>query len=139
MSAIKVKSTSLKTVSELIPNSSSGKRVSFNFDQISNGEKMSTLNERIAQYEALGKEIAEMRLQERTEAISKARELITDFELTQQDLFGGTSGVKKVKAVGKVPPMYRDPVSKSEWSGRGLAPKWIKGFKKEDRKQFLIV
>lgn len=97
---------------------------------------MSTLKERISQYEALGKEIAEMRLQERSEAISKARELITDFELTQKDLFGGTVRAKKVKTASTVAAKYLNPENGKTWSGRGLEPKWIKG---KEKSEFLIV
>jgi DNA-binding protein H-NS len=56
--------------------------------------------------------------------------------LTQEDIFGSSRGAKKVKAEGsKVAAKYRDPVSGKEWSGRGLAPKWLQG---RDKSEFLI-
>lgn len=96
---------------------------------------MSTIQDLIAQREALDKQIAELRQQQRSDAISNALALIKDFELTQQDLFGGTRGVHKVKAVSKVAAKYRDPETGKEWSGRGLAPKWLKN---QDKSKFLI-
>ena len=97
---------------------------------------MSKLSELIAQQEALSKQIDELRKQERAEGINKAKALIAEHELTEQDLFGSTGAVKKVKTVGKVvAAKYRDPDSGKEWSGRGLPPKWIKG---KDMTQFLI-
>jgi DNA-binding protein H-NS len=96
---------------------------------------MSTLKDLIAQQEALTKQIKEVRQLERSDAISKALALITEHELTQQDLFGGTRGTQKAKAAGKVAAKYRDPETGKEWSGRGIAPKWLKG---KDREQFLI-
>ena len=99
---------------------------------------MPTLKDLIAQREELDKQIISIRQQERSEAISKALALISEYELTQQDLFGGTGGTRtaqKVKAVSKVASKYRDPVTGKEWSGRGLAPKWLQG---KDKEQFLI-
>jgi len=96
---------------------------------------MSKLKELIAQQEALSKQIEEVRQQERSEGISKALALITEYQLTQQDLFGGAGAAKKVKAVSKVAAKYRDPMSGKEWSGRGVSPKWLQG---KDKAQFLI-
>jgi DNA-binding protein H-NS len=95
---------------------------------------MSTLKDLLAQQDVLSKKIEELRQLEHSEAVSKARALIAEFALTQQDLFGDTRTMPKVKAA-KVPAKYRDPVSSKEWSGRGLAPKWIQG---KDKAQFLI-
>ena len=96
---------------------------------------MSTLKDLLAQQEALAKQIKEVRQLERSDAISKVLALITEHELTPQDLFGGTRGAQKVKAASKVAAKYRDPETGKEWSGRGIAPKWLKG---KDREQFLI-
>ena len=96
---------------------------------------MSTLKDLLTQQEALTKQIKEVRQLERSDAISKVLALITEHELTQQDLFGGTRGAQKVKAANKVAAKYRDPETGKEWSGRGIAPKWLKG---KDREQFLI-
>jgi len=97
---------------------------------------MATLQELIAQKEALEKLIQDTRQTELAEAISQVKGLITTFGLTQEDIFGASRGAKKVKAEGsKVAAKYRDPVSGKEWSGRGLAPKWLQG---RDKSEFLI-
>lgn len=96
---------------------------------------MSTLKDLISQREAIDKQIAEMRQVERSDAISRARSIISEYELTQEELFGTTRGAQKVKAASKVAAKYRDPETSKEWSGRGIAPKWLKG---KDKEQFLI-
>jgi len=99
---------------------------------------MTTLQELIAQKEALEAQIQEHRKAELADAVSKVQSMITEFGLTQEDIFGTTRGAKKEKAAGvkaKVAAKYRDPVSGKEWSGRGLAPKWLEG---KDKAQFLI-
>lgn len=97
---------------------------------------MSTLKELIAQREALEAKIADVRKSELADAISKARALIAEFGLAQSDVFGGARKAKSGKVAGsKVAAKYRDPVSGKEWSGRGLAPKWMQG---KDKTEFLI-
>jgi DNA-binding protein H-NS len=99
---------------------------------------MATLQELIAQKEALEKQIQEQRQAELAEAVGKVKALISEFGLTQEDIFGGARATKKEKTVGdkvKVAAKYRDPVSGKEWSGRGLAPKWLQG---KDKAEFLI-
>ena len=97
---------------------------------------MATLQELIAQKEALEKLIQDTRHTELAEAINKVKGLIADFGLTQEDIFGAVRGAKKPKTEGsKVAAKYRDPISGKEWSGRGLAPKWLQGREKAD---FLI-
>ncbi len=97
---------------------------------------MATLQELIAQKEALDKLIQEQRQAELSDAIGKVRALVAEFGLTQADIFGNARAPKKVKAEGsKVAAKYRDPISGKEWSGRGLAPKWLQG---RDKSEFLI-
>ncbi len=97
---------------------------------------MATLQELIAQKEALEKLIQDTRQTELAEAISQVKTLIATFGLTQEDIFGASRGAKKVKAEGsKVAAKYRDPVTGKEWSGRGLAPKWLQG---REKSEFLI-
>jgi len=99
---------------------------------------MATLQELIAQKEALDKLIQEQRTAELSEAVSKVKALIAEYGLTQDDIFGGVRAAKKDKVEGvkaKVAAKYRDPVSGKEWSGRGIAPKWLQGLNKAD---FLI-
>ncbi len=98
---------------------------------------MTTLKELIAQREAIEKQIDEVRKHEITDAITKVRSLIDEYQLTQQDVFAGAAGgAKKVKTTpSKVAPKYRDSVTGKEWSGRGLAPKWLNG---KDKADYLI-
>jgi DNA-binding protein H-NS len=71
--------------------------------------------------------------------VGKVRALIAEYGLTEADIFGGARAPKKAKAAkaegSKVAAKFRDPVSGKEWSGRGLAPGWIKG---QDKAKFLI-
>lgn len=96
---------------------------------------MSTIQDLIAQREALDKQIAELQQQQRGDAVSKALALIKDFELTQQELFGGTRGAQKVKVVSKVAAKYLDPVTGNVWSGRGRTPNWLKD---QEKSKFAI-
>ena len=96
-------------------------------------EIMATLQELIAQKEALDKLIHETRQSEVADAIRKVRGLITEYGLTQEDIFGSGRAAKKIKSDGsKVAAKYRDPFSGKEWSGRGLQPKWLSGKEKSD-------
>ena len=97
---------------------------------------MATLQELIAQKEALDKLIQDTRQTELAGAINKVKSLVAEFGLTQADVFGLTREPKKTKSAGvKVAAKYRDPVSGKEWSGRGLAPKWMQG---KEKSTFLI-
>ena len=98
---------------------------------------MTTLKELIAQREDLDKQIAELRQIQRGEAISQALTLISEYQLTQLDLFGDTGGGKKVKVASKVAAKYRNIESGKEWTGRGVTPKWITESGK-DKSHFLI-
>jgi DNA-binding protein H-NS len=94
---------------------------------------MTTLKDLVAQREALEKKITELRQSEVADSISKIRALIAEHGLTQSDIFGGAAKVRKVKEAGnKVAAKYRDPISGKEWTGRGLAPKWLQGKNKAD-------
>ena len=97
---------------------------------------MSTLKELIAQKEALEKQIAETRETELAAAIAQVKALVAAHQLTQSDIFGTTRGSKKIKVIkAKVAAKYRDPETGKEWSGRGLAPKWLQG---KDKSKYLI-
>ncbi len=99
---------------------------------------MSTLQDLIAQREAIDKQITDMQLLKRSEAISQALKLISENGLTQLDLFGDSGSTKKVKVVNKVAAKYRNIETGKEWTGRGVMPKWIKDSGK-DKSEFLIV
>jgi len=99
---------------------------------------MATLQELIAQKEALEIQIQEQRQAELSDAIGKVKALIAEFGLTQEDIFGGARVSKKEKSEvikAKVAAKYRDPISGKEWSGRGLPPRWLQG---KDKTEFLI-
>jgi len=97
---------------------------------------MPTLSELLAQQTALSKQIEEIRQAERKDAITQILRLIADYDLTQEDLFNGMNKAKKVSI--KLPAMYRDPVSKKEWGGKGPAPSWLPK-DAEGRASYLIV
>ena len=95
---------------------------------------MTTLQDLIAQKEALEAQIAAQRQSELAEAIAQVKSLVEAHGLTAADVFG--SGARRAKAAekvtNKVAAKYRDPVSGKTWSGRGLAPKWLAGKNKAD-------
>ena len=96
---------------------------------------MITLAELIKQKEALEAQIAEARKAELAQAISTAKELIEAHGLTVEDLFGAAKRGRKTSVTcekSKVAAKYRDPISGKEWSGRGIAPKWLQGKNKDD-------
>jgi DNA-binding protein H-NS len=99
---------------------------------------MTTLQELIAQRDEIEKRIREKRHADLAYAVATVNAMITEYGLTQEDLFGATSASKKESSKGpraKVAAKYRDTFTGKEWSGRGLAPKWLQG---KDRDQYLI-
>ena len=96
---------------------------------------MATYKELLKQQEALTQQIEEARKKEIADAVAQVRALVSDYGLTQQDVFpSGRKSGKSTTGV-KVPPKYRDPATGQTWTGRGKAPKWIEG---RARSQFLI-
>jgi DNA-binding protein H-NS len=97
---------------------------------------MATLKDLLAQKEALEQQISELRKAEVADAISKVKSLVSEYGLTEADIFTGKSSTKPRKtSTSKVAAKYRDPATGKEWSGRGLAPKWLKG---QEKSKFLI-
>ncbi len=100
---------------------------------------MSTLQDLLAQREALDRQIEETRRNARRDAIARAQSLVHEFGLTAADVFGGAGrGPAKSGSASsgrKVAPKYRDPATGKTWTGRGRAPTWLEG---KDRAQFLI-
>lgn len=72
-------------------------------------------------------------------AVTRARELVAEYQLTVADVFPAGGGRAKKSGSGgtgaKVAPKYRDPVTGKTWTGRGKAPVWING---KDRSKFAI-
>lgn len=83
---------------------------------------MATLQELLAQKEALEREIDLRKKQDRADAIAKVRALMDEYGLTVADL--SSRGVSK--PAGKVAAKYRHPATGDTWSGRGLQPNWLK-------------
>ena len=81
----------------------------------------------------------------RAEGMAKIVAIVQEFGFTADEmnkaLSGKVSAGKRGKGKGtgtKAAPKYRDPISGSTWTGRGVAPAWIKDVAKEDRVRFLI-
>ena len=97
---------------------------------------MTTLNELMKQKMALEIQIAQALSEGKSKAIAEASALIRDFELTEQDVFGGAKRARVANAKkGTVAPKYKDPMTGATWTGRGKTPKWLDG---KDRTQFAI-
>ena len=97
---------------------------------------MPSYKELLAQREALDAKIQSARETELSTAITRVREMVTEFGLTQQDIFGKPGRAKSAAKGAKIAPKYRDPASGATWTGRGKAPKWIAGL--ADREKFAI-
>ena len=94
---------------------------------------MSTYQILLQQKAELEAKIAEARKTELAHAAAQARDLVAQYGLTSEDVFGG----KKAATTGRstVAPKYRDPATGATWTGRGKPPKWIDG---KDRSAFAI-
>jgi DNA-binding protein H-NS len=97
---------------------------------------MATLKELLAQREELERQISSTQNAERSEVIVKVKSLMSEYNLSIDDLQKTTRGPRKDEQGGKtgqrgskkgstVAPKYKDPESGATWSGRGLKPKWL--------------
>ena len=82
---------------------------------------------------ALQKQAEEARIAELSDAMTSIQKTLTDYEISVDDLIAhlkasGFKGVavKAKKAKKKVEAKYKDKNSEATWSGRGIAPAWIK-------------
>ena len=87
---------------------------------------MATLQDLLERKAALEREIESTRRQERAEAISKVKSLMTQYGLTMADLTARTPPKAVVGKAVKVAAKYRNEATGDTWSGRGLQPKWLK-------------
>lgn len=87
---------------------------------------VATLQDLLAQKEALEKEIENTKKQHRAEAIAKVRSLMAEYGLTTSDLAGKGGSRAGGAKTGKVAAKYRNAATGDTWSGRGLQPKWLK-------------
>ena len=97
---------------------------------------MATLQELMAQREALEQQIEQTKKQERGDAIEKVRALMAEYGLTVADLGNRPPAgkAKKAKTGTKVAAKYRNPSTGESWSGRGLQPRWLKAALASGRK-----
>lgn len=105
---------------------------------------MATYAEIQAQIAELQKQAEQVRKTELAGAINQIKGIMAQYGITAADL--GYSGLGESKAVSSkgsrkpVEAKYKHPATGETWSGRGIAPKWLKaeldaGKAKED---FLI-
>jgi len=92
-----------------------------------------TYQQLLEEREALDAQIAQVRSQEIEAAVIEVRRIVSEFDLSERDVFKGVSS--SVKTRSKVAPKYRDAATGKTWTGRGKPPTWIAG---KDRTQFAI-
>ena len=95
---------------------------------------MASLQELIAQKEALERQIELTKKQDRSEAIAKVRTLMTEYGLSISDLSAKSSAKAGSGTGNKVAAKYRNKTTGEAWSGRGLQPKWLKAALSAGRK-----
>lgn len=96
---------------------------------------MSSYKELLKQRDELEKQIQDARKRELTEAVSKVRALIEEFNLTPEHVFPPVRSTRSGSTGSKVAPKYKNPETGETWTGRGKAPKWIQN---QDRSKFEI-
>jgi len=83
-----------------------------------------SLSDLIAQKDALERQIRETQGKAKVDAVERVRLLMSEHGLTVTDIAAVTKKAGPIPG-SKVAPKYRDPVSGSTWTGRGLRPKWL--------------
>lgn len=83
-----------------------------------------SLSELLQQQAALGRAIEQARATDKADAIARVRQLMSAHGLTAIDL-AAKSSARPGLTGKKVAPKYRDPVTGTTWTGRGLKPKWL--------------
>ena len=78
-----------------------------------------TLQEMIAQRDALEAAIKEQQTAAHTQALDAARKFCAEHGLSADDVFP-----KKAKSATKLPAKYADG-NGNTWSGRGVHPRWL--------------
>ena len=87
---------------------------------------MASLQDLIAQKEALERQIELAKKQDRSDAIAKVRSLMSEYGLSIADLSAKSSAKAGLRSGKKVAAKYRNKATGESWSGRGLQPKWLK-------------
>ena len=95
---------------------------------------MASLQDLLAQKEALDQQIEATKKKERGDAIEKIRTLMSEYGLTVADLSPRVPAKAKTGTGKKVAAKYRNTATGESWSGRGLQPKWLKAALASGRK-----
>jgi DNA-binding protein H-NS len=95
---------------------------------------MATLQDLLAQKEALERQIEHTKRTERADAIAKVRALMAEYGLSISDLGAKPAARSSAGKGRKVAAKYRDSATGDTWSGRGLQPKWLKAALASGRK-----
>ncbi|KVM93591.1 H-NS family nucleoid-associated regulatory protein [Burkholderia diffusa] len=90
-----------------------------------------------AQLDALQKRTEAARIAELEAVIAQIRELVDEYGITEDQIFGRKRAKTAAKPTAVAEPKYQNPKTGETWSGRGRAPLWIRDAKNRDR--FLIV
>lgn len=85
-------------------------------------EAQPNLNDLITQQAELTKQIDTLKKTNRKNAIEQVKNLMTQYDITVEDLSKKSSPT----AGTKVPPKWQDPVSGATWTGRGKKPLFIR-------------
>ncbi|QEZ44163.1 H-NS family nucleoid-associated regulatory protein [Cupriavidus oxalaticus] len=90
---------------------------------------MATYKELMAQKQALEAHLEEVRASEIAGVIERIQALMTEYDLTVEDITkrrrGRPAGSGAGKPKSEVPPKYLDPKTGKTWSGRGRKPAWL--------------
>ena len=84
-----------------------------------------SISDLIEQKAALERQIREAQSAARADAIGQVLKLMLQHGLTAADLGAPAKSKAGVTHGTKVAPKYRDPVTGTTWTGRGLKPKWL--------------
>ncbi len=95
---------------------------------------MPSYKDLLAQRQALDAQIASARQSELSAAIARVKEMVGEFSLTEQDIFGKPGRTPSATGATTA-PKYRDPASGATWTGRGKPPRWIAN---QDRAKFAL-
>ncbi|AOJ73620.1 MULTISPECIES: H-NS histone family protein [Burkholderia] len=95
---------------------------------------MANYKELKARADALAASAEQARQAELQAVIDEVRMKVREYGISAREVFGyrGNSNQRKRAAVK---PKYRDPVTGATWTGRGVAPRWIRC---QNRDDFLI-
>lgn len=97
---------------------------------------MANYKELLVQRETLDRQIEEARKTEIAAAIAQVRQLVGEFDLSAADCgFRGAAGERSAARVKvAVAPKFRAPDGQT-WTGRGMAPKWLRALEAAGRRR----